>query len=159
MPYLNWINEVGLKASQFIFAVLIITIPTITYAESWGLLLYKEGSGQGRVCVVYDERNDCQVDDAGTETNIELNENINLRATPEPGSHFVQWVGDCRGRTQTCRMLTSKPHNNKPLTATAIFVQGPAPTIKSDPPPPKKAKAVTKKKNKKKKAKAKKKAR
>lgn len=115
--------------------VLIINLVTFAAvaAESWGLLLNKEGTGLGRVCVVYDERNDCQVDDVGTETNIELNENINLRASPEAGSHFVQWVGDCRGRTQTCRMLSRKPSNNKPLTATAIFAQGPAPVMRTRP--------------------------
>ncbi len=115
-----------------VFFINVLVQKTVA-ADSWGLLLNKEGTGQGRVCVVYDERNDCQVDDVGTETNIELNENINLRATPEPGSHFVQWVGDCRGRSQTCRMLSQKPSNNKPLTATAIFAQGPAPQVKAAP--------------------------
>ncbi len=118
----------------FVVLFLILTNHPAVAAESWGLLLNKEGTGQGRVCVVYDERNDCQVDDVGTETNIELNEYINLRATPEAGSHFVQWVGDCRGRSQTCRMLSQKPANEKPLTATAIFALGPAPTVKSVPP-------------------------
>ena len=124
-----------MNGSRFIFVLFMaLTNSAVASAESWGLLLYKEGAGQGRVCVVYDERNECQVDDVGTETNIELNEYINLRATPEPGSHFVQWVGDCRGRTQTCRMLTQKPHNNKPLTATALFAPGPAKPVKPSPP-------------------------
>ncbi len=120
-----------------------LTSSAAASADSWGLLLYKEGAGQGRVCVVYDERNECQVDDAGTETNIELGENINLRATPEPGSHFVQWVGDCRGRTATCRLLTQKPHNNKPITATAIFAPG---ALKAAPVKPALPKAKTTKK-------------
>ena len=123
-----------MKIAKLLFTLLIsLTSAAGVAADSWGLLLYKEGSGQGRVCVVYDERSECQVDDVGTETNIELNENINLRATPEPGSHFVQWVGDCRGRNPTCRMLTLKPHNDKPLSATAIFAQGPAAVIKPNP--------------------------
>lgn len=128
-------------------------------AESWGLLLQKEGKGQGQVCVVYDERNECQVDDVGTETNIELNELINLRATPNSGSHFVQWVGDCRGRNPTCRLLSKKPHNDKPLTATAVFALGPATPVKLAPinKPAISAKKVTKKITKKIKTKAKKK--
>ena len=109
------------------------TMSASALAESWGLVLQKEGTGQGQVCVVYDERNECQVDDVGTETNIELNEHINLRATPNSGSHFVQWVGDCRGRNPTCRLLSKKPHNDKPLTATAVFALGPAAPVKIVP--------------------------
>ncbi len=132
-----------MKNSLFLFLFFTtFTISNLALAESWGLLLQKEGNGQGQVCVVYDERNECQVDDVGTETNIELNEHINLRATPNNGSHFVQWVGDCRGRNPTCRLLSKKPHNDKPLTATAVFALGPAAPINK---PVISAKKVTKK--------------
>ena len=86
-------TRLKLKNSRFLFIFFTtFTISASALAESWGLVLQKEGSGLGQVCVVYDERNDCQVDDVGTETNIELNEHINLRATPNSGSHFVQWA-------------------------------------------------------------------
>jgi hypothetical protein len=105
--------------------LLLFIISAEAAADQGGLLLKKRGPGSGRVCVTYSPDLDCEMDDAGNETNVDLNQYINLRATPEPGSVFVKWIGQCQGQQQTCRLLTPKTKSKKSILAAAVFAKAP----------------------------------
>lgn len=109
---------------SILFAIFSFFFSTTVFAESWGLVLERQGPGEGSVCVVYDERDDCPIDDSGNETNVFIDEYVYLRATPNDSSHFVEWSGACKSQKQSCRMLALKPLREGPIRAYAVFGKG-----------------------------------
>jgi hypothetical protein len=83
-----------------------------TSSNQYSLVVDKNGTGSGTVTSNPAGINcgqDCQED-------YNLGTLVTLTATPQQGSNFVRWEGDCSGTSPTCQLTMNKNKN-----VTAVF--------------------------------------